>query len=468
MTGDLLGGPRVKQLLLLLALGYSFAASATITITAVTGASKTGTLGISGQGAIIYGGIAGSTANSGTAVQDSCQASMLTCTTAPFCACNKQQIGDNVQVVISFISDQPITDTTGIQKLVSIGNNQGQVVTTASSQAYTGPGATQQITTTWGQLCTAAGSLSSITSCSSMPTSGLTMYVGLSNGQTFSDYALITVTVLGASGTLPDTLTNDDCSGSVGAFCRFTALPGDAVAYIDDVRGDAGFPGNTTGIRVYASENNFANASPTNAIATQDFSLGSDGTLSGAIFSGLQNDGPVYTFRVAAIDIAGNVHSFTSDNNITSASFGNCNIAAGAETSNSACLYKAQPDPVLGILTKDMNCFIATAAYGSSLEPKLTTFRQFRNHFLAVNKLGRRFIYSYYHWGPYAARWIGDREWARAAVRVGLWPVWLFSYTSLELGLTKAIALTLMTIVGLVAFIAAFTSWVRTPRAKNS
>jgi len=460
----------VFRLLLFFILSYSFSASATITITAVTGASKTGTLGIAGQGAIIYGGIAGSSANAGTEAQNSCQLSMLTCATTPFCACNTQQIGDNVQVVISFISDQPITDTTGVQKLVSIGNNQGQVQTTASSQAYTGPGATQQVTTTWGKLCQAAGSQTGITSCTSMPASGLTMYVGLSNGQTFSDYALVTVTVLGGTGTLNDVLENDDCSGSVGAFCRFTAIPGDAVAYIDDVRGDAGFPGNTTGIRVFVSDNDFTKASPTQAIKTQDFSLSSDGTLSGAIFDELQNDGPVYTFRVAAIDIAGNVHSFTSDNNITNASFGNCSSAtvANSETSNSACLYKAQPDPVLGILTKDMNCFIATAAYGSSLEPKLTTFRNFRNKFLAVNKLGRKFIYSYYHWGPYAARWIGDREWARAAVRAGLWPVWVFSYASIELGLTKAIALTLMLMVGLVAFITAFTSWVRTPRAKNS
>jgi C1A family cysteine protease len=68
-------------------------------------------------------------------------------------------------------------------------------------------------------------------------------------------------------------------------------------------------------------------------------------------------------------------------------------------------------------------CFIATAAYGSYLDPHVVTLRVFRDRYLAGNQIGRAFIAVYYAWSPPAARIIARHETARAAARLVLAPV---------------------------------------------
>ena len=68
-------------------------------------------------------------------------------------------------------------------------------------------------------------------------------------------------------------------------------------------------------------------------------------------------------------------------------------------------------------------CFIATAAYGSYLEPRVQALRDFRDHALAPHPAGRAFIRLYERLSPPLAGWIAPRPWARGAVRLGLAPV---------------------------------------------
>lgn len=68
-------------------------------------------------------------------------------------------------------------------------------------------------------------------------------------------------------------------------------------------------------------------------------------------------------------------------------------------------------------------CFIATAAYGSALHPKVALLRQFRDQYLMTTPLGRWFVSLYYRVSPPLARVIAANKALRTVVRAGLTPV---------------------------------------------
>lgn len=51
-------------------------------------------------------------------------------------------------------------------------------------------------------------------------------------------------------------------------------------------------------------------------------------------------------------------------------------------------------------------CFIATAAYSTTIHPDLDTFRQFRDRTLLTNSLGRVLVSVYYQIGPQLAQYV--------------------------------------------------------------
>jgi hypothetical protein len=77
-------------------------------------------------------------------------------------------------------------------------------------------------------------------------------------------------------------------------------------------------------------------------------------------------------------------------------------------------------------------CFIATAAYGSYLNPHVKTLRDFRDGFLTSNSLGRKFVRVYYQYGPRIANHIGKYGFLRYLTRQVLLPLVGMSLFSLQ------------------------------------
>lgn len=68
-------------------------------------------------------------------------------------------------------------------------------------------------------------------------------------------------------------------------------------------------------------------------------------------------------------------------------------------------------------------CFIATAAYGSFLDPHVTALRAFRDNHLLTTPWGREFVTLYYRYSPPIASTISDSAVLRGVTRLLLAPI---------------------------------------------
>jgi hypothetical protein len=91
------------------------------------------------------------------------------------------------------------------------------------------------------------------------------------------------------------------------------------------------------------------------------------------------------------------------------------------------------------------DCFIATAAFGSTSAPYVKLLREFRDAKLLTNRGGQWFVDQYYRHSPPLARWLSKHDLARAMVRLLLTPLiviaWILLSAPLALPLVAAVPL---------------------------
>ena len=102
-----------------------------------------------------------------------------------------------------------------------------------------------------------------------------------------------------------------------------------------------------------------------------------------------------------------------------------------------------------------VKCFIATAAYGSPLEPHVTALREFRDRYLQRTALGRAFIGFYYRHSPPLAAVIAEHAWLQFLVRMLLTPLVLAIAFPFRALMFAALAATLLLAINRHARVAA-------------
>ncbi len=434
-------------------------AQAVVKITGVAGASRYSI--VTGVTTKIYGGRGGS-----TATQADCEASTSNTETCNGCAlatisqvCNRSRIYSNLRLRISFTSDtaagRPFVGKPNVSSVLEI--ETGSVA----------KGATATVDVFWSVICAALtnGTSTCDPTLGNISSEG-DLVVGIDgNGDgvfsTGDDSAVISFKILDPDpdGTLglaeiADCTANALLASPEHGLCGFLAYPGDKKIYAEDLEGGGSFPTTNAGtikfINFYYQKTDFNGFSPsvmTPKTVEVELTSSNRYELVDKIIDGLDNLSP-YFFRVSSSDEAGNEMYFTSNTAITA----DCSAAAiplaplppfDGTSGGELCPWAAVPDEVLGLLNDDINCFIATAAFGSSFHPFVEDLREFRNKFLNPFKFGRGFVNWYYSWSPRAAHWLKDHDWAKPVVKGALVPVWLF---------TQAMIWWPITLVALITF----------------
>jgi hypothetical protein len=438
-------------------------AFATVTVTFASGYSQAQNLTTASP--IIFGGTAGPDCSSNATVQNG-DGTCNNCVTqtgtgdAALVVCNDRRIEPGQNLVLTFNS----STVTGYPMVTnSAGGSASDTIVVPSPGVTTAMGTAATVSISWSQICNQSTSLTS--PCSSTDLSiasgsetDITLNVGMSaDGNSLlssgADKIVVTIRVRQDAGQTAGSLTGQSLSGgctgdpTANGLCYYQIGSGDEKAYLQTAEGLEDFPeynGDTfQKVRFLYSTTGFNDINP--ASDHQDLMISNGGTsvtVTPQIISGLQNgtpDNPLhYYFKTAVIDSAGNVGFYTPQSEDS-----DCNDDPDPPNGEPKRCHIAIPGPVVGILQNNINCFIATAAYGSVMAPQVQTFRNFRDRFLLPTTWGRRFVHFYYKHSPKFAAYIAQNEFLRSLSRAFLWPLLAYASLSLKVGAGFALVLIL-------------------------
>ena len=114
------------------------------------------------------------------------------------------------------------------------------------------------------------------------------------------------------------------------------------------------------------------------------------------------------------------------------------------------------------------SCFIATAAFGSPLEPHVKVLRQFRDRFLADNLIGKSFLSLYYKYSPPIAKFIAKHETLRLVVRWGLIPIFGLGWLLLNVPTLSSILLLILLLMSFYTVLSVKKKWVSKGHIKKA
>lgn len=313
-------------------------------------------------------------------------------------------------------------------------------------------GTTGYIEVRWETICFAAGVTDCDGATAAVPDFKLILGAG-TNSTPNANSTTEVITDLAVPDGNPDLVLCADTTPNTGV-CKFEARPGDSKVFIRNVETIGTYPtSNGTrliALRVFYSKDSFDAANYDSAFY-KDLTIPDDNVNEPTprYVDGLEN-GQLYFFRPAVVDEAYNVAFLTTETEITGSTdsgFTGCGAADDA-----TCGMMAQPDPVFGLLTEDLNCFISTAAFGSQMAPEVNTFRKFRNEFLVYSNFGRKLIKAYYSVGPKFAQVIHTHPTLKPFARATLYPALWYSQLSLKLNSQLyALGIMLTAMAGLIS-----------------
>lgn len=349
-------------------------------------------------------------------------------------ACNERRIHSNLILRIPFTVT---TDTAGYVFFGSMKTGAPVELTGYYTKSTTGTLSKDQtgyIEIAWGTLCDDAFG---DPNCENGSATG-NYFVAISPDNVISaeEATPIQIRIFAPSSNNLALINDIACSEGKNGVCSIAVGAGDEKAYIDEIERSGTYPTvenvPVKYLRIYyanAPGSDVRNIDYSSNYGRVDLNIDGSGAPSPNKVEGLNNE-EYYGFKAAIVDEAYNVAFLTSNNQI--------NLECTAFTLDingyQNCPYITKPSKVVGLLPEDVNCFISTAAFGSTMASKVNDFRRFRNRVLMRSDAGVELVKAYYNYGPRASRVIHKYPILKPLARTALWPLWFYSTLSLKFG----------------------------------
>lgn len=444
----------MKYLAYLLIFILSTPALAVIDVTNSNFSTSTSNSSVTDTQVTIWGGVSGTSTNDGTAVTDSC-----TIPSGSLDDCNPRQVGDDVLVRVTFTSNSEIANGTAFIR-------KSDQTTNLGFATYT-KGQTVTVQVSWSQLCENMSGKDS--TCATTASGDFLIGVQDSADAATTDTIPLKAYLIATKVHSP-TCSSSGTDGEINVgIIDYSAYMGDEKVYFPgpdnpaqanppiefctESNGSVNTPdgGDIVKVVAFYSLDNLADINSASKSKTMDIDGEYPADLDPGFIEKFDNDVAVFT-RLAIQDQAGNIMGITPTDDQIAAAPSCPGIAKGDPDADIfACKYSTFPLEVAGLLAEDVNCFIATATFGSSMHETVKDFRAFRSKILLKSKFGSWLNKKYYKWGSYASHFIVKSPTLKKISRVALQPVWLFAVVSLKIGFWLTSLLTLL--MGLSLFL---------------